>query len=77
LRFIPTAMREELPVIRAEPGSIREVLKLLATRDRGRLGDIGMKGRAYVEKWHDPVKVASTVVADYRAALARKPSKLQ
>jgi hypothetical protein len=71
LGFIPPAMRAELPLMRAEPGTIYEVLKAtVAGRDR--LAEAGARARAYVERWHDPLAIARRLGDDYRAALARR-----
>lgn len=71
LKFIPEAMRSAIPVINANPRTIYEVLNSLATKDRGWLAEAGMRGRSYVEAWHDPLKIAASVIADYRRALER------
>jgi len=75
LSLVPEAMRRELPIINADPHTIHAVLKSLATTNRGSLAEIGKKSRAYVEKWHDPAKIAAMVVEDYGSALARLPRK--
>ena len=63
--FIPPAMRAELPVINATPESIYYVLRDLLTVRRHELGEVGMRGRKYVEAWHDPVRVASILKSTY------------
>jgi glycosyltransferase involved in cell wall biosynthesis len=68
LSFVPAAMRDEIPVIDANPGSIYEVLRRFATVERGQLSARGAAGRQYVERWHDPSKIAIQVVEDYRRA---------
>jgi len=70
LKFIPKAMRDDLPVINASALNIYDVLKSLATTRRRSLREIGMRGRRYLEMWHDPIKIAAAVIEDYRAALA-------
>lgn len=74
LQFIPRAMREDLPVINAHPGSIYAVLKALTARPRESLTALGMRGRAFVERWHDPVKIAGELLQEYRAALVSRAS---
>ena len=69
LSFLPTQMRAEIPVISAEPGTIQAALKELITTRRGELGEIGRRGCDYVRRWHDPLRVARELVADYEAAL--------
>jgi glycosyltransferase involved in cell wall biosynthesis len=56
-----------LPVVSANIDSIRDVLEdLLNNRDR--LGELGQRGRAYVEKHHDARKVAEKAVEVYKNA---------
>jgi len=64
LRFIPAEMANELPVVNANPGNLDTVLQGLV-QDVGRRQVLGKKGRAYVEKWHDSVKVAQTMLRYY------------
>src|SRR5581483_7612694 len=54
LDLLPSEMRAQIPVISAQPGTIGDVLKELLTTGRGELAEIGRRGRAYVERWHDP-----------------------
>ena len=63
-RHIPESMLNELPLIEANPETIESVLAdLLDHRDRW--PDIGQRSRAFVEKWHDPARVASDVIKVY------------
>jgi glycosyltransferase involved in cell wall biosynthesis len=72
LRFIPDRMREALPVINATPGDIYDVLRRLLVARRDELAALGERGREYVERWHDPRKIAEGLIQDYAAALAAK-----
>lgn len=67
LKFIPPEMRAELPVIRAEPGDLYDVLQA-ALADRDELARIGRRSRAFVEKWHDPAKLARRTREVYESA---------
>ncbi len=58
LKFIPGEMRDELPVINADPESIFEVLKTCLKMRSSQILEIGTAGRKYVEKWHDPDRIA-------------------
>jgi hypothetical protein len=66
LAFVPAEMAQQLPVIDAEPVTIVDVLRKLVTRPRSELASIGKASRAYVERWHDPVRIARDMAADYR-----------
>ncbi len=66
LNFIPPKMRDELPIIKASPNNIYKVLKE-TIEDRENLSLTGERSRAYVEKWHDPVKIAKRMKEVYEA----------
>ncbi|MFX1492275.1 MAG: glycosyltransferase family 1 protein, partial [Promethearchaeota archaeon] len=59
LRFIPQQMREELPIINATPATFYDVLKQWLTTRKYELPALGRRSRAYVEKWHDSLKIAA------------------
>lgn len=75
LRFLPAGMRAELPVINATPESLYAVLKLWLTERRAGLAELGRRGRAYVERWHDPQQIARQLKGDYEEILAGKQPK--
>jgi len=66
LKFIPERMRGDLPIVNATPETIYSVLEELI-ESKTRLKAIGEASRAYVEAWHDPVKIASQMKAAYGA----------
>jgi hypothetical protein len=66
LQYIPQEMRHDLPIIHADPESIYRVLRE-AIVNRHRLSALGKKSRIYVEKWHDPVKIAVTMKQVYES----------
>jgi glycosyltransferase involved in cell wall biosynthesis len=72
LKFIHAEMRRDLPIINATPASVYEVLKEWLTVRRGELAEVGRRSRAFVERWHDPLKIAARLKADYEAILASK-----
>lgn len=71
LRFVPPAMRAELPVVRATAATLDGVLRDLLCGPRRDLVELGRRSRAYVEHWHDPRAVAAETKAAYEAALGR------
>jgi glycosyltransferase involved in cell wall biosynthesis len=75
LKFIPEQMRKDLPIINAIPTTIHEVLKEWLTSRRHELPEIGRRGRAYVERWHDPLKIAAKLKSEYEAVMASKQRK--
>jgi hypothetical protein len=65
-RHLPTEMAQELPLLRATPMTVKEDLRAILETPRERLLARARESRAFVEKWHDPVKIASMVAEDYR-----------
>lgn len=64
-RFVPERMWEQLPIIRIHPGSIEDDLaRVLAAPNE--LRALGARSRAFVERWHDPLKIACALEAVYR-----------
>jgi hypothetical protein len=71
LAVLPSEMRAQLPVVDATPDSIYAVLRELLTTRRHELPELGSRGRAYVERWHDPLEIAGRLAGDYESAAAR------
>lgn len=65
LQFIPSSMRADLPIIRASPSSIYEVLRDVLTWDRTHRAELGARSRKFVERWHDPRNIARALKRDY------------
>lgn len=78
LRHVQADMVADLPFYRAEPSTIKDVLREILQTPRAELAARGRASRAFVERWHDPVAIAERIAADYREALAhrrhRRPS---
>lgn len=72
MHFLPEQMRADLPIIQAEPNTLREVLKTILRMPRTELLEIAKRSRTYVEKWHDPIKIAQRIKADMQSALNKK-----
>ena len=67
LAFVPEIMRSELPIVRADPSNVYEVLARLIRAGRDELVALGARSRRYVERWHDPAQIAAEIASDYRA----------
>ena len=67
LKFIPHEMAADLPFINVDPETIEEGLRKVLTMPRHELLDLAKKSREYVEKWHNPMKIASELMHDYEA----------
>lgn len=74
--FLPDEMRADLPLIHATPSTIYAVLREWLLGRRGEFSARGMLSRAYVERWHDPVRIASEIKADYERIAAMKTATL-
>jgi glycosyltransferase involved in cell wall biosynthesis len=72
MHHLPEGMREDMPIINAEPDTLYEVLKEWLTTRKGELAERGRQGRAFAEKWHNPAKIARQVLDDYESVYARK-----
>ena len=72
LRFVEPEMRSQLPIIRAEPGTIYNVLKECLTSRCHQLPEIGALSRTYVERWHDPLRVAASLKEAYETAVRKR-----
>ncbi len=62
---VPPEMARELPLVPATPQDLHEVLAGLAA-DRARLVEIGARSRRFVERWHDPARIAEAMLRLYR-----------
>jgi len=69
LVHIPRAMRGQLPIINVTPSTVYETLKEWLTVRRHDLAAVGERSRAYVEAWHDPIKIAAFMKDEYTQVL--------
>ncbi|NNL85341.1 MAG: glycosyltransferase family 1 protein [Myxococcales bacterium] len=69
LHKISPHMRKEIPIVRATPTDIGEILERCVRLGAEPLREIGKKSREYVEKWHDPLAVARMVSEQYESTL--------
>ncbi|MGE0825497.1 MAG: glycosyltransferase family 1 protein [Candidatus Binatia bacterium] len=70
LKFIPAQMRRDLPIINATPTTLYGTLKEWLTTRKHELLEVGRRSRAYVETWHDPLKIAAGLKAAYEQIVA-------
>jgi hypothetical protein len=66
LKYIPKKMAEELPIISATPLDLYEKLEALI-KDAELRKKLASKGRNYVNKWHNPGKIAEAMIKLYKA----------
>jgi hypothetical protein len=69
LGVVPPEMRAEIPVVDATHATIYGVLRELLTTRRAELPEIGRRGRAYVERWHDPLRIAAQLRDTYESVV--------
>jgi hypothetical protein len=72
LKFIPSKMFAELPLIRATPDTIQSSIREILEMPRAKLLELAQRSRAYVERWHDPVNIAKRIKADIEQAISAK-----
>ena len=72
LQFIPPGMKADLPFLRVTPDTIELALKHLLEMPRNDLVTLGKKSRAFVERWHDPQRIAEVIKTDYENALQQR-----
>ena len=58
-------MAEELPIVNATGETLVDVVRELL-ESPARLAEIGRRSRAYVERWHDPKRIAARLLEVYR-----------
>lgn len=70
LHFIDPDMRAELPVLQVTPDTVLTALKSMIEMPREDLVALGRRSRAFVERWHDPMRIAADIKRDYEAVIA-------
>ncbi|KQU54786.1 hypothetical protein ASG72_04000 [Bosea sp. Leaf344] len=63
--FVPPSMWNEMPVLRIDERTLENDLAVILA-DPQALVAAGERSRAYVERWHDPLKSARALTAIYR-----------
>ena len=62
-------------IIQATPATLYGVLKQWLTVRKGELSRVGQCSRTFVQKWHDPLKIAAGLKSEYEAIVAAKRGK--
>ena len=73
-RHAPPELLEELPVVRAGPGDLADVLRSLLTERRDEYSELARRSRAFAERWHDPGEIGRRMRSEYEAAQAERRS---
>jgi len=66
LRFLPPTMARDLPIIRVHPQRLTEDLEAILLMSADARAEISARSRAFVERWHNPRKIAKSMVDIYR-----------
>ncbi len=61
---IPKGMKKEIPIINTQSNQIYGTLKRLIKMPKSELIKKGLLSREFVEKWHDPNKIAQGIIRD-------------
>ena len=69
-RRAPLELVDDLPVVRASSADLADVLRGLLTERRGDYPQLAQRARAFVERWHDPVRIGAQMRTEYEAARA-------
>lgn len=72
LQFIPAEMNADLPFLRVTMETVKEDLRRLMQMPRDELFALAQRSRSYVERWHDPLRIAQEIKQDYEKALRAK-----
>jgi glycosyltransferase involved in cell wall biosynthesis len=67
MKFVPQAMRDDLPILRINPGRLVDDLAAILER-RAEWQDAGKRSRRYVERWHNPDHIAKAMLDAYRSS---------
>ncbi len=73
--FLPKAMADEIPVVHTTPDTLSGTLYELLSQGREHLKLLGERSRRFVERWHDPRRIADSMIEDYRFLLEQSPAR--
>ena len=71
LKFIPEGMKADLPFFKTTPDDIELTIKYVLELPRQNLLEIAKKSRDFVERWHNPLKIAERIKNDIENALKK------
>jgi hypothetical protein len=66
MKFVPPAMRDDLPILQIDPGRLVDDLAAILER-RTEWQNVGKMSRRYVERWHNPDHIAKAMIGAYRS----------
>ncbi len=66
MKFVPQAIRDDMPILKINPGRIVEDLAAILER-RAEWQEAGKRSRRYVERWHNPDHIAKAMLDAYQS----------
>ena len=63
-------MLEELPIINADSNNLEKKIIEVIHMDNEQRGNLAERGISFLQKWHDPRKIAKRLLKDYKSVLA-------
>jgi glycosyltransferase involved in cell wall biosynthesis len=66
MKFVPQAMRDDMPILQIDPGRLVDDLAAILDR-RAEWQNVGKRSRRYVERWHNPDRIAQAMLDAYRS----------
>jgi glycosyltransferase involved in cell wall biosynthesis len=66
MKFVPPAMRDDMPILKVDPGRLVDDLATILDR-RAEWQNVGKRSRRYVERWHNPDRIAQAMLDAYRS----------
>jgi glycosyltransferase involved in cell wall biosynthesis len=70
--FLPPAMVKDLPILNIRPDNLERDIEAALLRS-AEWAEIGLKSRAFVETWHDPMKIAAWMAKVYASPKETRP----
>lgn len=70
LHFIPPQMKADLPFLNTTSYTLESMLRKVLKMPREELVTLGKKSREFVERWHDPIRIAEMTKADYEQSIS-------
>lgn len=66
MKFVPQAMKDDMPILNIDPGRLVDDLAAMFEK-RATWHDVGRQSRRYVERWHNPDRIAQAMLDAYRS----------
>ena len=72
LRFVPSQMLKDLPIINADECTLEDKIVEVMKMDNIQKGNLAERGIEFLQRWHDPRIIAARVVKDYNNVLGQR-----